>query len=464
MSRLVFIRNSIFAQIVVWAIATAATITFGLWLLTNATIERTNRQALERAVDVDLAGMVDIYASGDGDELAKRIKDRLALQPRDADPAHYLLADAQGTRIAGDLKTWPGLHAGISEAGEVRIDVGDRGDRRALARATQLSPNLKLLVAHEYRDLSLLLRQVALVFLTGGLLAVVAVALGGWMAAHRLAGRIERINAAFRQPDDAALDELACASAEKGLHGQDEIDELTAHSGNALARLRRLAGAHRETTDHVAHEMRTPLMHLDNRLVKALAATPDPETASRIADARAEIRGIIRMLESLLDIAASEARRGDRHGLTPVDLSTLAARLGELYADSAEESGHHLVLDIEPGVTIEGEEMQLTRLVTNLLDNAFKFVPRGGTVSLKLRTGPRLVVSDDGPGIPQDQRERIFEKFARGGSCVGTEGAGLGLALCRAIAQRHHLEITFAPSDIPSGRGACFTVRPEAIR
>jgi signal transduction histidine kinase len=468
MSRLVFIRNSIFAQIVVWAIATAATITFGLWLLTNATIERTNRQALERAVDVDLAGMVDIYASGDGDELAKRIKDRLALQPRDADPAHYLLADAQGTRIAGDLKTWPGLHAGISEAGEVRIDVGKEGGQaeghRALARATQLSPNLKLLVAHEYRDLSLLLRQVALVFLTGGLLAVIAVALGGWMAAHRLAGRIERINAAFRQPDDAALDELARASAEKGLHGQDEIDELTAHSGNALARLRRLAGAHRETTDHVAHEMRTPLMHLDNRLVKALAATPDPETASRIADARAEIRGIIRMLESLLDIAASEARRGDRHGLAPVDLSTLATRLGELYADSAEESGHHLVLDIEPGVTIAGEEMQLTRLVTNLLDNAFKFVPRGGTVSLKLRTGPRLVVSDDGPGIPEDQRERIFEKFARGGSCVGTEGAGLGLALCRAIAERHHLEITLAPSDIPSGRGACFTVRPETIR
>ncbi|MFD2135239.1 hypothetical protein ACFSLT_08350 [Novosphingobium resinovorum] len=96
MKRLAFIRNSIFAQIVVWAIATAAVITFGLWLLTNATIERSNRQALERAVDVDLAGMVDIYASGDRDELGKRIKDRLALQPRNGDPAHYLLADAQG--------------------------------------------------------------------------------------------------------------------------------------------------------------------------------------------------------------------------------------------------------------------------------------------------------------------------------------------------------------------------------
>ncbi|MEE4454621.1 HAMP domain-containing sensor histidine kinase [Novosphingobium resinovorum] len=451
MSGLVFIRHSIFAQIVLWAIATAATITFGLWLLTNATIERSNRQALERAVDVDLAGMVDIYASGDENELAKRIKDRLALQPRNGDPAHYLLADAQGTRIAGDLTVWPGLHAGISEAADIRIEGGNR----AFARATQLGPNLKLLVAHEYRDLSMLLRQVALVFLTGGVLAMLAVALGGWTAAHRLAGRLERINAAFRQPDDAALEELARGSA-----GRDEIDELTAHSGNALARLKRLAAAHRETTDHVAHEMRTPLMHLDNRLVKALAATPDAETAARIADARTEIRGIIRMLESLLDIAASEARRGDRHGLAPVDLSTMASRLGELYADSAEESGHTFVLDIEDGVVIDGEEMSLTRLITNLLDNAFKFVPPGGTVRLTLRKGPVLIVSDDGPGIPASQREGIFEKFARGSDSLGTQGAGLGLALCRAIAERHHLEISLAPGD----GGACFTVAPEFRR
>ncbi|MYL96245.1 sensor histidine kinase [Novosphingobium sp. FGD1] len=451
MSRLILIRHSIFAQIVVWAIATAATITFGLWALTNATIQRTNRQALERAVDVDLAGMVDIYASGDEHELAKRIKDRLALQPRAGATAHYLLADDQGNRIAGDLTRWPGLRAGLSEAGDVRID----GNEGAFARSTQLAPNLRLLVAHEYNDLSVLQRQVALVFLTGGVLAVLAVALGGWTAAHRLAGRLERINAAFRQPDDAALEQLARSSV-----GRDEIDELTSHSGNALSRLKRLAAAHRETSDHVAHEMRTPLMHLDNRLVKALAATPDGETAARIADARKEIRGIIRMLESLLDIAASEARRGDRHGLSPVDLSALVTRLAELYADSAEDSGHHLAFDVEPGVMIDGEEMQLTRLVTNLLDNAFKFVPAGGTVRLTLRQGPRLVVSDDGPGICEDQRERIFEKFSRGGSRFGTEGAGLGLALCRAIAERHHLEINLVPTE----KGACFSVTPESKR
>jgi signal transduction histidine kinase len=149
-----------------------------------------------------------------------------------------------------------------------------------------------------------------------------------------------------------------------------------------------------------------------------------------------------------------------------VNLSILAERLGELYADSAEDSGHTFELAISPGVMIEGEEMQLTPLITYLLDNAFKFVQPGGTVRLELEKGPRLTVSDDGPGVPEDDRETIFDKFSRGGNQdsqnglngTGQQGAGLGLALCRAIAERHHLEIALAPSE----KGACFTIVPES--
>lgn len=451
MIRFLTARHSIFAQIVLWAIFTAAEITFGLWVLTDSTIQRTNSEALERAVELDLAGMVDIYASGGAGQLSERIADRLAVQPRDGNAAHYLLVDGTGRRLAGDLLHWPRIPRGGPRSATLRID----GDRLALARTTELGPGLRLLVAHEHQELDLLLRQVALVFLTGGVLAVIAVALGGWMAAHRLAARIERINAAFRQPDDAAM-----AALSRGTGGYDEFDELANHSANALARLRQLALAQRDATDHVAHELRTPLMHLDNRLVKALAATPDAETAARIADARTEIRGIIRMLESLLDIAASEARRGDVGGLEPVDLSALATRLAELYADSAEESGHVLRTEIVPGVVLPGEEMQLTRLITNLLDNAFKYVPEGGTVWLKVTPGPNLVVCDDGPGVAEDQREHIFTKFGRGDRHVGKDGAGLGLALCRAIAERHRLRIHLQPAP----RGACFKVVPEPAR
>src|SRR3546814_12826752 len=91
------------------------------------------------------------------------------------------------------------------------------------------------------------------------------------------------------------------------------------------------------------------------------------------------------MLESPLDIAASKARQGDRHGLRPVDLSDLVTRICELYADSAEESGHDFGWTVEPGVIFRGEEVQLSQLVTNLLDNAFKYVHAGGRVGTEER-------------------------------------------------------------------------------
>jgi len=416
-----------------------------LWLMTHATIERTSRSALERAVDVDLAGLVDIYASGGEAELARRIADRLALAPRDGNAAHYLLTREDGRRIAGDVAEWPGLNARLSEAGEVTLPSGNG----AHARATQLGPDLRLMVLREHGDTSMLLWRVGLVFLVGGAALLLAVGVLGRMAAGKLSRRIGRINRAFRDPEDDELKSLASAGAE------DEIDELTRHSAAALARQKRLIEAYRETSDQVAHEIRTPLMHLDTKLVKALKAEPGEAARKGLLEAREDIRRLVGMLESLLDIAASKARRGDRHGLAPVDLSGLVLRIGELYADSAEESGHAFSCRAEPGVTIEGEQTQLTRMITNLLDNAFKYVPRGGTVALELERGPILKVRDDGPGIPAEEREAVFHRFHRGSrNAADAPGAGLGLALAAAIAERHGLAIRL--DDTP--HGACFVV------
>ncbi len=416
-----------------------------LWLLTHATIERTNRAALERAVDVDLAGLVDIYASGGEGELVRRIEDRLALVPNDGTAPHYMLARNNGAPIAGDLAAWPRLSARLSQAGEVNLPEGTA----AYARATQLGPDLRLVVMREHADTDTLLWRVGLVFLGGGVALVAAVGLLGRAAARRLSRRIGTINRAFREPEEVRLETLT------SLESEDEIDELARHSAAALTRQRRLAEAYRETSDQVAHELRTPLMHLDNKLVKALKAQPGEAVSSWLLGAREDIRRLVSMLESLLDIAASKARRGDRHGLAPVDLSTLVVRLGELYSASAEESGHAFSCSAAPGVIIEGEQTQLTRLITNLLDNAFKYVPPGGSVSLELAPGPVLTVADDGPGIPPEDREAVFRRFHRGSRTAGdAQGAGLGLALAAAIAERHGLAVRL--HDTPAG--ACFVV------
>ena len=397
-------------------------------------------------MDVDLAGLVDIYASGGQPELEQRIEDRLAITPAGRSQPHYLLTDGEGNPITGDLDRWPDLDPKVSERGAVSVLDGVP----VLARATQLGPDLRLVVAYESDQVGPVLRRVALVFLIGGALFVLLVGLFGRHAARGLQSRIEQINAAFRMPDTVRT-VATPGPARRG----DEIDELADHSARALERVRRLLEAHREASDQVAHEIRTPLMHLDQRLVKALAEPLPDSVAEKLIEARMEIRRLVAMLESLLDIASSKARKGNLHGLHPVNLSEIADRICNLYADSAEESGHGFSWQITPDVWIDGEESQLTRLMTNLLDNAFKYVPGGCEITLTLEPGPTLTVSDDGPGIAPDQAERIFERFYRGGSSsAGPTGSGLGLALAQAIAERHGLTITLQPAD----KGACFRV------
>lgn len=448
MSEIPFYR-SIFARQVGWATIISLAAVLLLWSATVTTIDRASEETASRAVNVDLAGLADIFVTSGQSELVERINDRLALSDVRGDMPHYMLADGAGRRIAGDLKVWPPLSASQSQAAIVRLENG----AQAYGRATQLGPDLRLVVAREFGHETALRRSVDLAFLAAGAFVVLAVAFAGRHAAWRLTSRINRINRAFRSPDEAALEGLV-----PGGRSRDEIGELTRHSLDALARLKRLVTKHRETSDQIAHELRTPLMHLDNRLVKALGAAQDDETRAMLAGARGEIRSVIALLESLLDIATSEARRGDRLGLAPVDLSALAERIGELYADSAEESGHHFVRAITPGVTLNGEEMQLTRLITNLLDNAFKYVPPGCTVRLSLSPGPVLSVSDNGPGVPPEDRPFIFDRFQRGSQSRGDgQGAGLGLALARAIAERHGLTLTLAPAE----KGASFVVAPE---
>lgn len=410
--------------------------------MTDQTIRSATRASVEESVDVDLAGLIDIYASGGRSELQRRIADRLAITASGRTQAHYLLADGDGNRIAGDLVRWPALDPKVSQMGDIVV----QGNIAALARATQLGPNLRLVVAYESGQADPLLRRVALVFLIGGTLFVVLVGSFGWHAARGLQSRIGQINAAFRSPEAVAV----IVPPNKALRG-DEIDELADHSARSLERVRRLLGAYRETSDQIAHEIRTPLMHLDQRLVKALSEPLPANVSERLVEARAEIRRIVGMLESLLDIASSKARKGDRHGLHAVNLSEIAERICDLYADSAEESGHAFTWQVASGVWIDGEESQLTRLITNLLDNAFKYVPSGGTIRLLLEEEPRLVVEDDGPGIPNSERDRIFERFYRGQSADRSElGAGMGLALAKAIAERHDLAIRLDRMDTGS--------------
>ncbi|WP_349514638.1 HAMP domain-containing sensor histidine kinase [Erythrobacter sp. NFXS35] len=447
-------RRSIFSRLVAGAILLSLVLLAGLWWLTYQTVSTSLQEAAQAEVDVDLAGLADIYATGGQAELEARIADRIALTPVEGSASHYLLADDRGMVIAGDLARWPALDPRVSESGVIAIGKNSQG----FARAVQLGPDLRLVVARSIAIRAPLLSSLTMAFAVGGAVFVALVALLGRFAALGLQRRIERINLAFREPQDGS----GLVAARRSSAG-DEIDELAAHSAAALARMNDLLAAYKDTSEQLAHEIRTPLSHLDNRLVKALAEQPAAEIARRLVEARAEIRRIVQTLESLLDIAASKAHRGDRSGLAPVDLSALVTGICDLYSGSAEESGLELRWNVAPDVAIAGDERQLRRLVTNMLDNALKYVPSGGRIAVTLDPGPVLMVADDGPGIDPRDRERIFERFYRGrNKSEEVSGSGLGLALAHAIAERHGLALTLEEPAAGGLGGAVFRIAAAA--
>ncbi|MEH6790927.1 sensor histidine kinase [Parasphingorhabdus sp.] len=438
--------SSLFGRLSLIVILVSILSAAALWTMTEWIVRTETQAQIARSVDTDIAGLADIYITGGPGELRQRMDDRLQLQSS-GDRRYYLLATPSGIAITGNIRQWPELSSENSEAGLVSLPDGTA----IFARATQLNPDLKLLVGRDTAAQSALLNRIRIAFLIAGFLLVLIIFVIGYFSTRRLKNRIGAINDAFREIGSGNL-ATAVPVDQRG----DELDELSRHSNAMTSRLSALIAAHRDISDHTAHELRTPLMHLDNRLVAAMRETEDSAHIATLGRARQDIRDIVTMLDSLLDIASSRAQKGDRTGLSECDVSDIAAEIAELFAESAEDMGIDLRTDILPGVEMMANPAHLQRILSNLLDNALKYTPRGGTVKLAVRPGPNITVRDNGPGVPENMRDRIFERFVRV-DASGAKGHGLGLALSQALAERNGLIIVCRDAQ----PGALFEIRPE---
>ena len=218
---------------------------------------------------------------------------------------------------------------------------------------------------------------------------------------------------------------------------------------NALfERLQRAIDREKRLTADAAHELRTPLAGLRTQAEVAQRAVDEREKHNALQQLISGVDRTTRLVEQLLAMARldPEVRL---HDLVPVDLHGIAAEvLAELVADASEKN---IELGLENGdgrITIKGDPASLQVLVANLVNNAIRYTPAGGRVTASVASSKDQVilkVSDSGPGIPPDERERVFERFYRGHDSSGA-GSGLGLAIVQRIANLHHAHITLATS------------------
>ena len=318
-------------------------------------------------------------------------------------------------------------------------------------------------------------------------LSIVVIALaGGWLATQTALYPLRRLTLAVRRIIRTGRTDARVPVAGTG----DALDELTALFNAMLDRIEGLVTAMRGALDNVSHDLRTPLTRLRGTAELALAGPPDADRyREALADCVEESDRVLVMLNTLMDI--SEAESGAMQlRREPVPLAEAMARAVDLYRDVADAKGVSLsvvadgkgvslsvgaALRGRPGetprplvdaddVTVLGDRTRLEQVAANLIDNAVKYTPAGGSVDVEVgRDGDAAIlrVRDTGPGVPADELPRIWERLFRGDASRAERGLGLGLSLVKAIVEAHGgtVEVVSEP-----GRGATFTVRLPAQR
>ena len=243
----------------------------------------------------------------------------------------------------------------------------------------------------------------------------------------------------------------------------DDFDRLSTTLNLMLDKIQNLLENLRQVTNDIAHDLRTPLARLRQQLEDTrIRASTSADYELAIDRAITEADTLLDTFSALLRIAQIEAGVR-RSSFRSVDLSDVMRRVAEAYGPALEDSGRFLVTDIADMVAIVGDRELLVQLIANLVENALRHTPTGTTVTMRLsRADGRACaeISDNGPGIPEDERNRVFRRFYRLERSRTTPGNGLGLSLVAAIVELHDAAIEIADS----APGMKVTIRFSEVR
>jgi signal transduction histidine kinase len=425
-----------------------------VFLLTRNALE----SEISRVVGAEMDSMARDYNNGGMGNLVLKLRARTGSWQRLG--AIYLLTDPALQKMEGNLSSWPGEIQPRSDVW-VRFNLKVEGEGKThpvTAYIVQLEGGFWLLVGTDTSEMQRNLRRFGLAAVWGiaAITALIAL-LGRWHVA-RTARRVR----AFSATCDSIVHSDLSRRLEIANTG-DEYDQLSRTVNEMLERIEQQAVLLRTAFGSIAHDLRTPLYRLRVRLEEALLRAGSDESRELVGPALDELDRVQRTLATLLEIARAEGG-STVAGSDPVDLTGLTREMYELYLPGMQENGIGFTLEAEPDLRMMGKRQLLAQLIANLLENAMKFVPRGGKVVMALHGDDRrveLAVSDNGPGIPAADRDRAQEPFVSLQSTSEKSSSGLGLSLVKAIVRLHRGELVLADNS-PGLRVECHFERVAA--
>ncbi|MCL6486680.1 sensor histidine kinase [Janthinobacterium lividum] len=391
---------------------------------------------LDRSVDRKLTVLSErlaaLYQQGGSSrtraEIAHLLTDRT-----DSDTEIFLLVDADGRRVAGNLSSWPDAASPVGRL--LHHDVtreGRRGPARMLVR--ELAGGARLFVGRDMEEgksiRTLVLRSLAY----GGAVAILLVVAGAWLFRRQLEARIGQIRRTAGEIEAGDLSRRIPVASE------DEFGLLSRDINRMLDRIEHLMEGVRHVSNAIAHDLRTPLARIRNKLDGALRQQQSVAGYESAAQAAIDdIDDLTRVFDKLLQIAAAES------GMRPenfddIDLYQIGADIVEMYEATADEQGVLLVQMFGDSVPARGDRNLLGSALASLVDNAIKYAGPGATVEVSAGSdeeGSWLAVRDNGPGVPSEELAKLTQRFYRLDKSRHLPGNGLGLSIVAAIAALH---------------------------
>ncbi len=346
---------------------------------------------------------------------------------------YYLLEDGGGAVVAGNLpridpvpgiRDWPGSDRQRGDSTQ-----GIRGRGVALADGGYLFVGMSTLQLHEMQEM---LVGAFLWGLAGAMLVALA---GGVLMGLGVLRRIETVSRTSR---DIIGGDLGRRIPVTG--SGDEFDHLAASLNAMLDRIQALMDGLRQVSTDIAHDLRTPLTRLRQRIELAQRRDADAGALNEVLEASLrELDGILETFGALLRIAQIESG-ARKAGFAEVDLAEVLRTVVEVYHPALEEKGQRLDCELPVTLTVRGDRELLTQMFANLLENAVRHSPQGAAIAVTARTigeQVQVAIADSGPGIPPQLRGKVLQRFYRLESSRTTPGNGLGLSLAAAVAALH---------------------------